>query len=38
MTVEQLVELLQSFDPNALVILKRDSEGNGYSPLHGAGG
>ena len=38
MTVEQLIQLLQSFDPTAQVILQRDSEGNGYSPLHGAEG
>ena len=36
MKVKELVELLQTFDPNALVILQRDPEGNGYAPLSGA--
>jgi hypothetical protein len=34
--VKQLIKLLSSFDPNADVILQKDSEGNGYSPLSGA--
>ena len=36
MTVNELIELLQTFDPRALVIMQRDPEGNGYSPLSGA--
>jgi hypothetical protein len=36
MTVEELIKLLQTFDPNSLVIMQRDPEGNGYSPLAGA--
>jgi len=35
-TVKELIELLQGFDPNALVIMQRDPEGNGYAPLSGA--
>ena len=38
MTVEELIAELSRLDPQALVILQRDSEGNGYSPLHGAEG
>lgn len=33
MKVKELVHLLQSFDQDAQVILQKDSEGNGYSPL-----
>jgi hypothetical protein len=36
MKVKELVKLLQTFDPNAVVILQRDPEGNGYAPLSGA--
>lgn len=31
MTVKELVELLQQEDPTRIVVLSRDSEGNGYS-------
>ncbi len=33
MTVKQLIKRLSTLEPNALVILQCDSEGNGYSPL-----
>lgn len=33
MIVSDLIELLQNCDPNAVVILSSDSEGNSYSPL-----
>jgi hypothetical protein len=36
MKVKELIELLASFDPSAEVILQKDAEGNGYSPLSGA--
>lgn len=32
-TVKELIEALQEFDPEMPVILQKDSEGNGYSPL-----
>ena len=32
-TVKQLIEELQKQDPGRVVILQKDSEGNGYSPL-----
>ena len=35
MTVEELIAELSKLDPRALVILQRDPEGNGYSPLSG---
>lgn len=35
MTVGQLIESLQGVDPNRIVIISRDSEGNEYSPLSG---
>jgi hypothetical protein len=31
--VKELLKLLATFDPNAEVILQKDAEGNGYSPL-----
>ena len=34
MTIKELIEKLQSEDPNRLVVIQKDSEGNGYSPLH----
>lgn len=34
MTVRELIEDLQKEDPEALVVMARDAEGNGYSPLH----
>lgn len=36
MNVKELIEILSEFDPDAEVILQKDSEGNGYSPLSGA--
>lgn len=33
MKVHELIALLQKQDPNREVILARDAEGNGYSPL-----
>jgi hypothetical protein len=33
MTVQELMNRLIRCDPNDLVIMARDSEGNGYSPL-----
>jgi hypothetical protein len=33
MTVSELIEKLSELDPNALVILSSDGEGNNYSPL-----
>jgi hypothetical protein len=36
MKVKELIENLSKFDPEAEVILQKDSEGNGYSPLAGA--
>jgi hypothetical protein len=35
MKVKELIERLKTLDPEAKVICQRDSEGNGYSPLHG---
>lgn len=34
--VKELLAALQDADPDAEVILQRDSEGNGYSPLSSA--
>lgn len=36
MKVKQLIELLSTFDPDSAVIVQKDAEGNGYSPLEGA--
>jgi len=33
MTVGKLKKLLEKVDDNRMVILQKDSEGNGYSPL-----
>ena len=33
MTVKVLIKKLQKFNPDYDVILQKDSEGNGYSPL-----
>jgi hypothetical protein len=35
MTVQELMNRLTKCDPNDLVVMARDSEGNGYSPLGG---
>jgi hypothetical protein len=38
MTVRELIgELLKIEDKSRLVVLQKDSEGNGYSPLRGCG-
>lgn len=34
MKVKELLEALTGVDPEAEVILQKDAEGNGYSPLH----
>ena len=36
MTVEELIEELMGLDPEMEIIMQKDSEGNGYSPLAGA--
>lgn len=36
MKVKQLIAMLKKADPNATVVLQKDSEGNGYSPCCGA--
>lgn len=36
MKVKELIEQLDELDPEAEVILQKDSEGNGYSPCVGA--
>ena len=33
MKVSELIEILQKHDPDREVILQKDPEGNGYSPL-----
>lgn len=33
MTVKELIAELSELPPNALVVMSRDAEGNGYSPL-----
>lgn len=33
MKVKDLIKLLQKEDPNRLVVMSKDSEGNGFSPL-----
>jgi len=33
MTVKELIEQLSEMDPDRIVIVSKDSEGNGYSPL-----
>jgi len=33
MTVKELIEKLQKEDPDRIVIMSKDSEGNSYSPL-----
>lgn len=38
MQVKELIALLQEQKPEDLIILQKDSEGNGYSPLYGAEG
>ena len=36
MKVKDLIGMLEKFNPNYQVILQKDSEGNGYSPVAGA--
>ena len=33
MTVAELVKMLKAFEPDRVVVLQKDAEGNGYSPL-----
>lgn len=35
MKVKELIEQLRKCDPESIVILQKDSEGNGYSPIAG---
>lgn len=35
MTVRELIADLQTLDPDHMVVLSQDAEGNGYSPLTG---
>jgi len=37
-TVKELIEALSALPPDAQVILQKDGEGNGYSPLAGVDG
>jgi hypothetical protein len=34
-TVGEMIEILQEFDPKAVLVMSGDSEGNHYSPLTG---
>lgn len=34
MTVKDLREILDTLDPELEIVLQKDSEGNGYSPLY----
>ena len=38
MKVGELIEELKKFSNNTLVVMQRDPEGNGYSPMSGAEG
>lgn len=33
MKIKDLIELLKGFDPDTIVVMSQDEEGNGYSPL-----
>jgi hypothetical protein len=33
MTVKELIEVLEGENPDRLVVMSKDSEGNGFSPL-----
>lgn len=35
MTVSELIEVLSELNQNSIVIIQKDCEGNGYSPLSG---
>lgn len=37
-TVKELIARLSELDPDAVVIMQRDREGNGYAPCEGAEG
>ena len=34
MKVKELIEHLEKCDPEAMVVMSKDSEGNGFSPLY----
>ena len=36
MKILELIEFLSRFDPDTQIVLQKDAEGNGYSPLAGA--
>lgn len=36
MTVSELIVILSGFNPDALVVMSSDSEGNNHSPIYGA--
>lgn len=36
MNVKELIDFLLGYDPETEIILQKDAEGNGYSPLAGA--
>ena len=36
MNVGELIKYLKGFNPETEIVLQKDSEGNGYSPLAGA--
>jgi len=36
MNAGELIKYLKGFDPETEIVLQKDSEGNGYSPLAGA--
>jgi hypothetical protein len=38
MKVKELIEELSKLDPESQVILQKDAEGNGYSPLYAVDG
>jgi hypothetical protein len=37
MTVDELIHALNDLDPDALVVIQKDGEGNEYSPADGVG-
>lgn len=37
MNARELIEELQKLDPETEIILQKDAEGNGYSPLYATG-
>ena len=36
MNVKELIDYLLGFDPETEIVIQKDAEGNGYSPLAGA--